>query len=224
MAKVDEISNLPLATEKKSMPHGDTSVLSTQHIEGEDSQTETLDNVVYTNDEEEPELHLPTWIALASIYLLLAGQGLAFQGPPAVVSRNCPEKLFFAMHYRLPVIPPKLSFIGADLGNTNVQTWIPNALALVQAVIGPVISSASDVFQVRKPIIIASCVIALVGSAIAPGATNIYRVIGAQALIGVGLSAVPLAYVVPSEILPRKWRPSKNDMPQARTSGTDCMD
>jgi MFS family permease len=85
---------------------------------------------------------------------------------------------------------------------------VPNALALVQAVIGPVISSVSDTFQVRKPILVASCAIALIGSAIAPGATDIYRVIGAQALIGVGLAAVPLGYVVPSEILPRKWRPS----------------
>lgn len=80
----------------------------------------------------------------------------------------------------------------------------------MQAVIGPVISSASDTFQVRKPILVASCAVALVGSAIAPGATDIYRVIGAQALIGVGLAAVPLSYVVPSEILPRKWRPSKD--------------
>lgn len=103
----------------------------------------------------------------------------------------------------------KLSLIGADLGNPAAQTWIVNAMSLVQAVLGPLIASASDVFQVRKPILVASCLLALIGSGIAPGSTNIYRLIGAQALLGVGLSAVPLSYVVPSEILPRRWRPSK---------------
>lgn len=34
------------------------------------------------------------------------------------------------------------------------------------------------------------------------------RLIAAQTLIGVGFASVPLAYSVPSEILPRKWRPS----------------
>jgi len=52
----------------------------------------TLGNIVYANEEEEPELHLPTWIALGSIYLLLAGQGLGFQGPPAVVSSSLSKK------------------------------------------------------------------------------------------------------------------------------------
>jgi MFS family permease len=51
--------------------------------------------------------------------------------------------------------------------------------------------------------------LSFIGAAIAPGSTNIYRLIGAQILIGFGFATVPLAYVVPSEILPRKWRPSK---------------
>jgi MFS family permease len=89
---------------------------------------------------------------------------------------------------------------------------VPNALALVQAVIGPVISSVSDTFQVRKPILVASCAVALIGLGIAPGSTSINRLIGAQALIGVGLAALPLGYVVPSEILPRRWRPSNNSL------------
>lgn len=85
-------------------------------------------------------------------------------------------------------------------------------MSLVQAVLGPLIASASDVFQVRKPILVASCLLALIGSGIAPGSTDIYRLIGAQALLGVGMSAVPLSYVVPSEILPRRWRPCKNSL------------
>jgi MFS family permease len=80
-------------------------------------------------------------------------------------------------------------------------------LSLVQAVLGPVIASASDAFQARKIILVGSCVISFVGAAIAPGSQSIFRLIAAQTLIGFGFAAVPLAYTVPSEILPRRWRP-----------------
>ena len=97
--------------------------------------------------------------------------------------------------------------IGRDLNATKSQTWIPNALSLVQAVFGPLISLASDAFQVRKPILVGTCLVSFIGSAIAPGATSLGRLIAAQVLIGVGFAAAPLAYAIPSEILPRKWRP-----------------
>ena len=71
------------------------------------------------------------------------------------------------------------------------------------------ISLTSDTFQARKSILVGSSLISLVGAAIAPGSKDIYRLIAAQTLIGVGFASVPLAYAVPSEILPRKWRPSK---------------
>jgi MFS family permease len=77
----------------------------------------------------------------------------------------------------------------------------------MQAVLGPVIASASDTFQARKPLLVGSSVVSFIGSAIAPGSGNIYRLIVAQILIGVGFASVPLGYCVPSEILPRKWRP-----------------
>lgn len=84
---------------------------------------------------------------------------------------------------------------------------MPNSLSLVQAVVGPVIASASDVFQARKVLLVGASTISVVGSAIAPGSKDIYRLIAAQSLIGVGFASVPLAYVVPGEIMPRKWRP-----------------
>ncbi len=70
-------------------------------------------------------------------------------------------------------------------------------------------SFASDTFQARKTILVGSCAIAFVGAAIAPGAKDIYRVVAAQVLIGFGFAAVPLAYAIPSEILPRRWRPGE---------------
>ncbi|KAJ9602510.1 hypothetical protein H2200_013053 [Cladophialophora chaetospira] len=86
-------------------------------------------------------------------------------------------------------------------------TWILTSLILAQTVLGPIIASASDAFQARKTLLVGSSVISFIGSAIAPGSKDISRLIAANVLIGVGLAAVPLAYSVPSEILPRSWRP-----------------
>lgn len=43
-------------------------------------------NLIY-DGEEEPEIHMRTWIALAAMWLLNLVQVFALQGPPAVVSR-----------------------------------------------------------------------------------------------------------------------------------------
>ncbi|KAN0112347.1 putative siderophore iron transporter [Hyaloscypha variabilis] len=141
-------------------------------------------NLVYDNDEEEPEIHARTYFALVAMFTLNLVQVLALQGPPAV-----------------------LSYIGKDLNNPVRQTWVPNALSLVQAVVAPVISSASDTFQARKSLLVGCSVISFIGAAIAPGSDTIYRLIVAQILVGFGFATVPLAYCVPSEILPKKWRP-----------------
>lgn len=42
-------------------------------------------NLIY-DGEEEPEIHMRTWIALASMFVLNLVQVFALQGPPAVVS------------------------------------------------------------------------------------------------------------------------------------------
>ena len=53
-----------------------------QHME----KSVTEDNLAYDDVEEEPEIHMRTWIALASMFLLNLVQVFALQGPPAVVS------------------------------------------------------------------------------------------------------------------------------------------
>ena len=98
------------------------------------------------------------------------------------------------------LIHTQLSYIGEDLKNPGAQTWVPNALSLVQAVGGPVIAFASDTFQARKIFLVGLCSVSFIGAAIAPGSSNIYRVIVAQILIGAGFAAVPLAYCIPSEV------------------------
>ncbi|CAM1503636.1 Fc.00g012270.m01.CDS01 [Cosmosporella sp. VM-42] len=141
-------------------------------------------NLTYSAVDEEPEIHFRTYIAVAAMLILNFVQIIALQGPPLVLKN-----------------------IGESLHNTPVETWVPNALSLVQAVLAPIISSASDTFQARKFIMVGSCVVSFIGSAIAPGSGNIYRLIVAQILIGFGFSSTALAYTVPSEILPKKWTP-----------------
>lgn len=103
--------------------------------------------------------------------------------------------------------------MAAELDNEPAETWIQNSLLLVQASVSPLICSASDVFQARKVLLVGTIAIAFVGAAIAPGAHSIGRLIAAQALIGMGFTSLPLGYSVPSEIVPRRWRPREYSMP-----------
>lgn len=45
-------------------------------------------NLLYGQGDEEPEIHLRTWIAFASMLLLIYCQNMCLQGPPSVVSLN----------------------------------------------------------------------------------------------------------------------------------------
>ena len=72
---VDEKS-LPTEVEKSSTPHT---------AQREDDIPEDH-NLVYDDVEEEPEIHMRTYVALASMFLLNLVQVFALQGPPAVVS------------------------------------------------------------------------------------------------------------------------------------------
>jgi MFS family permease len=72
----------------------------------------------------------------------------------------------------------------------------------------PLLSFVSDAFQARRTLLFSTTIVAFVGAAIAPGSKSIYSLIVAQTLLGFGFASSALAYAVPSEILPRKWRPS----------------
>lgn len=165
--------------------HADSTDATSDILEKSDYKSPSGEaNLVYADIDKEPELHARTWIAIAAMCFLNFVQIIALQGPPAV-----------------------LSYIGSSLDDSEAQTWVPNSLSLIQAVVSPLVSSASDIFQARKTLLVGTAVLSFIGAAIAPGSNNIYRLIGAQILIGFGFASVPLAYCVPSEILPRKWRP-----------------
>jgi len=55
-------------------------------VEDEKSRPASETNLVYSNTEEEPEIRLRTYIALAAMLMLNYVQIIALQGPPVVVS------------------------------------------------------------------------------------------------------------------------------------------
>ncbi|GAM88149.1 hypothetical protein ANO11243_061800 [Dothideomycetidae sp. 11243] len=154
--------------------------LHMEQVEHVDSQRQ-LEGV---DAEDDPKLTARTWVALVAFFFLNYTQVVALQGPAAV-----------------------LNYIGTDLHNNRLQAWIVVTLSLTQGVLGPVISNASDVFQARKLLLVVCCAISFIGACIAPSSNSVDRLIGSSVLIGVGFATVPLAYAVPSEILPRRWRP-----------------
>jgi hypothetical protein len=92
MAKIDRIQYISTmgehnsVDEQKSVNHK-----STEKTESESEHLENAvtleDNLVYNAVDEEPEIHMRTWIALAAMFLLNLVQVFALQGPPAVVSK-----------------------------------------------------------------------------------------------------------------------------------------
>lgn len=61
-----------------------------RHLEEADGAAD----LVYDNVDEEPEIHMRTWIALAAMLVVNLTQVFAIQGPPAMVSWH-PIKQWF---------------------------------------------------------------------------------------------------------------------------------
>jgi hypothetical protein len=92
MAKIDRIQYISTMGEQNAVGEQKRVTLkSTEKTESESEHLENAvtleDNLVYNAVDEEPEIHMRTWIALAAMFLLNLVQVFALQGPPAVVSK-----------------------------------------------------------------------------------------------------------------------------------------
>lgn len=92
MAKIDRIQYI--STMGEHIGVGEQKRVTLKSTEKTESESEHLentvtleDNLVYNAVDEEPEIHMRTWIALAAMFLLNLVQVFALQGPPAVVSK-----------------------------------------------------------------------------------------------------------------------------------------
>lgn len=76
-----------VATSKPDLVHSlvqEKSSDDEKHLEHVPSEI----NLEYNDDEEEPEIHARTYVAVAAMFLLNFVQVVALQGPPAVVRSN----------------------------------------------------------------------------------------------------------------------------------------
>lgn len=199
----------------------------------------------YDEKDEEPVLHWRTYVALAAIFMLNLSMLVALNGPPAVVRsdliRGLQEANFGALYISTAwlqrlgnlysnrpgrctrsKLDPQCSFTCSSRhGPCNCKCHSrSSSLALSGRLTSGAYMQAfaSDTFQARKVLLLVPCAISVIGCAIAPGASSIYRIIVAQMLIGFGFACVPLAYSIPSEVLPRRWRPLAQSVMNAAAS------
>lgn len=72
-------------------PANEADSIKAETTEHENSQqvaphVDALQNMIYDDDEVEPELHWRTWLACAALFVLNYVQVFALTGPPAIVS------------------------------------------------------------------------------------------------------------------------------------------
>ena len=72
----------PLSHDEKTTPSEDESSHHVEKIASSDA------NLVYDHNEEEPELHARTYIAVLAMFLMNFAQLFGLQGPPVVVSSH----------------------------------------------------------------------------------------------------------------------------------------
>ena len=89
---LDIMSTVPAASKDSEMEvqpvHAEQALHQSEKFDPSpgDSDSVSHGNLVYTDDEEEPEIHLRTWLAYASMVVLIFVQSLSLQAPPSVVS------------------------------------------------------------------------------------------------------------------------------------------
>jgi hypothetical protein len=77
----------PTTDERVHEAREDTRVTPSHASDIEKSSSVPSGNLVYDNVDQEPIIHIRTWIALASMFLMNFVQTFALQGPPSVVRR-----------------------------------------------------------------------------------------------------------------------------------------
>lgn len=77
----------PTAKEHADIPIGLSRGESINIGDVENTTSFATGNLFYNNVDEEPVIHLRTWIALASMFMMNFVQTFALQGPPSVVSK-----------------------------------------------------------------------------------------------------------------------------------------
>jgi MFS family permease len=102
------------------------------------------------------------------------------------------------------MIMPGIPTIEKDLSTTTtIGSWIISIVLLVGAAVSPVFGKLGDVYG-KKKLIIVTLVFYTVGVSIAGFSTNIYFLLFARAIQGVGLAMIPLSLALLTDIFPKE--------------------
>lgn len=99
-SEVIQVHDLPKSVDKER---------TEQQVDHIDHVPEVATNLVYDDNDEEPELHFRTYFALAAMFLLNLVQVFALQGPPAVVCMTVPTSTELTDHVQSFLLSGKIS-------------------------------------------------------------------------------------------------------------------
>lgn len=108
------------------------------------------------------------------------------------------------INYVETMVIPGLPFIQTDMTtNASITAWITSALLIVGATSAPLFGKLGDSYGKKKMLLIA-LVFYIVGVGIAGFAPNIYVLITARAIQGVGFAIIPLGISIITDTFPRE--------------------
>ncbi|KAJ9118374.1 hypothetical protein QFC24_006203 [Naganishia onofrii] len=109
------------------------------------------------------------------------------------------------LHMRSILVLLFATNIAIPLGGAEKSIWLSQSIAIATAVLSPVFSRGSDLFG-RKYFVVGACVCGFVGGLVIGRATSMNMAIAGAAITGISYGAQPLAFAIPSEVMPRKYR------------------
>jgi MFS family permease len=108
------------------------------------------------------------------------------------------------INYVETMVIPGLPSIQTDMATTaNVASWITSALLIVGATSAPLFGKLGDSYGKKKMLLIAIGFY-MIGVGIAGFAPNIYVLIAARAIQGVGFAIIPLGISIITDVFPRE--------------------
>src|SRR5689334_14878701 len=104
------------------------------------------------------------------------------------------------------IVTPAMPTIGGDLGNPQYLPWIVTAYLLAATAVAPLYGKISDIYG-RRRTLYAALGLFLLGSVIAALSPNLFVLIGARAVQGIGGGGLfALSQIVIGDMLPPKER------------------
>ena len=107
------------------------------------------------------------------------------------------------MYAETMLIPALPDLIGDFHVSYSMSSWILTAYLITGAVMTPIAGKLSDIYG-KKRILLFTMIIYAIGVSIAGFATNIYSLITARAIQGIGMAMFPIAFSIVRDSFPRE--------------------